>query len=138
MSTDKIYRDFIQLVADSRQMEYDSVNELARGRVWNGLQAKDRGLIDQTGTLQEAIDSAARIAGLGTDFEVVYDERELTTFEAIMLELTASAGTKFGWLGSTERQFRNTMLETLLQDLRILARSSGEFSVLAHCLCRLD
>jgi len=64
-ATERTYRDFIQLVADARQMTPEDVDQVARGRVWSGAQAKDRGLIDQTGTLREAIDAAARIAGLG-------------------------------------------------------------------------
>jgi len=137
MTTEKTYRDFIQLVANARQMSPKDVDRVARGRVWNGAQAKERGLIDQTGTLNEAIDAAARIAGLGTDFDVEYEERELSTFEAFLLEVTGSAMAKLGWTGS-RLQLRSSLLENLLDDLRLLSRNSGEFSVAAHCLCRVE
>ena len=118
-------------------MSTQDVNRVARGRVWNGAQAKERGLIDQTGTLSEAIDAAARIAGLGTDFDVEYQEPELSTFEAFLIEITGSAMARLGWTGS-RLQLRSSLLENLLDDLSMLARNSGEFSVAAHCLCRVE
>lgn len=137
-ATEQTYRDFIQLVADARQMTPEDVDQVARGRVWSGAQAKDRGLIDQTGTLREAIDAAARIAGLGSDYDVRYDERELSTFESLLIEMTGSAIAGLGWADSGGLRLRSTLLEDLLKDLDILARSAGKFSVAAHCLCRVE
>jgi len=137
-ATERTYRDFIQLVADARQMTPEDVDQVARGRVWSGAQAKDRGLIDQTGTLREAIDAAARIAGLGSDYDVRYDERELSTFESLLIEMTGSAIAGLGWTDSGGLRLRSTLLEDLLKDLDILARSAGKFSVAAHCLCRVE
>jgi len=137
-STEKTYRDFIQLVATARQMDPHDVDLVARGRVWNGTQAKDRGLIDQTGTLRDAIDAAARIAGLGSDYDVHYDEREPSAFEAFLIEITGSAMSRLGWSGSSSLHLRNTLLEELSADLKLLARSAGGFSVAAHCLCGVE
>jgi protease-4 len=137
-ATEQTYRDFIQLVAEARQMNPDEVDRVARGRVWNGVQAKDRGLIDQTGTLRQAIDAAARIAGLGSDYDVRYDERELSAFESFLIELTGSAAAGLGWTDNGGLRLRSTLLEDLLGDLRLLARSAGHFSVAAHCLCRVE
>ncbi len=137
-ATEKTYRDFIQLVADARQMSTDEVNLVAQGRVWSGAQAKERGLVDQNGSLHDAIDAAARIAGLGSDYEVSYDERELSTFESFLIEITGSAMARLGWAGSTSFRLRSTLLEDLLNDLKLLARNAGEFSVAAHCLCRVE
>ena len=135
-TTEKTYRDFIQVVADARQMSPDEVNQVAQGRVWSGAQAKDRGLIDQTGSLRDAIDAAARNAGLGSDYDVQYDERELSTFETFLIEITGSAMASLGWAG--HGSLRSTLLEDLLNDLNLLARNAGEFSVAAHCLCRVE
>ena len=137
-ATEQTYRDFIQLVADARQMSLDEVDRVARGRVWNGVQAKDRGLIDQTGTLRQAIDAAARIAGLGSDYDVQYEERELSAFESFLIEMTGSAVARLGWTDGGSLLSRSTLLENLLRDLNILARSAGEFTVAAHCLCRVE
>jgi protease-4 len=137
-ATEQTYRDFIQLVAEARQMSTDDVDQIARGRVWNGAQAKDRGLIDQTGTVRQAIDAAARIAGLGTDYDVQYDEREMSAFESFLVEITGSAVAGLGWADGMSVRLRSTLLEDLLGDLNLLARSAGEFSVAAHCLCRVE
>jgi protease-4 len=135
-STEETYRQFVRVVAQSRKMSEEDVDKVARGRVWSGAQARDRGLVDQTGTLRQAIDSAARIAGLGSDYRIEYSETELSPFEAFLLELTGSAAARLGLGTVTASWLRPSLLEDFLQDLRLLMRSANGFSVAAHCLCR--
>jgi protease-4 len=52
-------------------MEPDAVNEVGRGRVWTGAQAKERGLVDALGGLREAVLEAKAAAGLAPDADVV-------------------------------------------------------------------
>jgi protease-4 len=137
-ATEQTYDDFVQLVTDARPLERYEVEAVAQGRVWSGAQAKDRQLVDQTGNLRQAIDAAARIAGLGSDYAVQYKERELSGFEALLIEMTGSALAGFGVGQAGVPLLRSTLLEDLLGDLNILARSAGEFSVAAHCLCRVE
>ena len=137
-ATEQTYDDFIQLVTDARPLERHEVEAVARGRVWSGAQAKDRQLVDQTGNLQQAIDAAARIAGLGSDYSVQYNEHEMSRFESFLIEMTGSALLGFGVGQAGVPLLRSTLLEDLLGDLYILARSAGKFSVVAHCLCRVD
>jgi protease-4 len=137
-ATEQTYDDFIQLVTDARPLERYEVEAVAQGRVWSGAQAKDRQLVDQTGNLRQAVDAAARIAGLGSDYAVQYKERELSGFEALLIEMTGSALAGFGVGQAGVPLLRSTLLEDLLGDLNILARSAGEFSVAAHCLCRVE
>jgi len=61
---DSIHSQFVSAVADSRNMQEEEVRELADGRVFTGLQAKANHLIDEIGTLQDAIDAAAEMAGI--------------------------------------------------------------------------
>lgn len=137
-ATEQTYDDFIQLVTYARPLERHEVEAVAQGRVWSGAQAKDRQLIDQTGNLRQAIDAAARIAGLGSDYSVHYNEREMSKFETLLIEMTGSALLGFGVGRTGVPLLRSTLLEDLLGDLYILARSAGEFSVVAHCLCRVE
>jgi protease-4 len=147
-ATQRTYEDFITLVSASRQMSPAAVLDVAEGRVWSGAQAKDRGLVDQTGTLQDAIDAAARIAGLGDDYDAVYEERELTPFESFLIEITSSAMARFGLGSGSGFGFGKaglpalpggTLLEKIARDLAVLARSSdGGLAVAAHCLCDVD
>ncbi len=143
-STEQVYEDFIEVVAASRSMSLEEVNRVARGQVWSGVQARDRGLVDQAGGLPQAIDSAARIAGLGSDYQVKYSEDEISAFESFVLDMTGSVMARVGWpmnsMGQTMSQTmalgRLPLLDDLLADLRFLSASSGEFTQAAHCLCR--
>jgi protease-4 len=141
-ATRRTYADFIALVADSRQMSQEDVLDVAEGRVWSGIQAKERGLVDQTGTLQEATDAAARIAGLGGDYEVIYDEPELSAFEAFLIEITGSAMVNLGLHRASGPAgigaLPATLLENILRDLRVLTRNSSGLTVAAHCLCDVE
>lgn len=138
-ATERTYEDFITLVSESRQMPPEAVLRVAEGRVWSGVQAKDRGLVDQTGTLQDAVDAAARIAGLGSDYEAVYQERELTPFESFLLEMASSAMARVGLGQSGLPTLPSGLLERLVADLNVLLRSSGGgLSVVAHCLCDVE
>jgi len=64
------YGQFIAKVAASRKMPVARVDELGRGRVWTGLQAKANGLVDALGGLDEAIAIAKKSAGIAPDTEV--------------------------------------------------------------------
>ena len=61
-----IYNDFVSIVAEGRGKSFDEVNEMARGRVWTGADAKERGLVDVIGNLDDAIACAAQIPGAAT------------------------------------------------------------------------
>ena len=111
------------------------VNRVARGQVWSGVQARDRGLIDQEGGLQQAIDSAARIAGLGSDYQVKYSEAEISAFESFILDMTGSVLVRVGWPMQAMNWSRVPLLDDLFADLRFLVAANGKFTQAAHCLC---
>jgi protease-4 len=59
---DTIYHDFKSRVADGRKKDIGFVDSIAQGRVWSGTLGLSLGLVDRIGTLQDAIDCAARMA----------------------------------------------------------------------------
>ena len=61
---DQIYTSFTQSVAEGRKLPIETVREIAKGRVWSGLDALDRKLIDRFGTLDDALQEAIKLAGL--------------------------------------------------------------------------
>jgi protease IV len=61
---DRIYELFVARVAEGRGLALDHVREVARGRIWTGADALDRGLIDEVGGYREAFAAARRLAGL--------------------------------------------------------------------------
>ena len=63
-STIEVYDTFLKRVADGRNMTVDQVHEVAQGRVWTGTKAKELGLVDIIGDLEEAIKIAAQSANL--------------------------------------------------------------------------
>jgi protease-4 len=69
-ATDAVYDGFLARVASARNLPLDSVRAIAEGRVWAGTDAQRLGLVDSLGGLEDAIRSAASLAGLTGDYEV--------------------------------------------------------------------
>lgn len=61
---DDAYAQFVDVVADARKMQRDSVLELADGRIYTGQQAMEYGLVDMLGTFEDAKNIAAKMANL--------------------------------------------------------------------------
>ena len=60
---DDIYANFVTIVAEGRDMTYEAVDEIAQGRVWTGADALKLGLVDEIGSLEDAIAYAASMGG---------------------------------------------------------------------------
>jgi protease-4 len=67
---DRVYADFVGKVADARGLTRERAHELARGRVWTGADAYERGLVDELGGLRRAAELARERAGLPADAEL--------------------------------------------------------------------
>jgi len=135
------YSQFIELVAEYRGMTTEEVDAVAQGRVWTGTQALDRGLVDQLGTLEEAVASAARMAGVADDFESVYVAPTMTAFERFFANMGAQALALSGlervvsratwWPGAD-------LYRSLLGQFAEVSAASGSrrpAEPMAHCLC---
>jgi protease-4 len=68
---DRIYERFISLVSLNRDLNISRVGEIAEGRVWMGADAFELGLVDELGTLKDAVSYTAKAANLGADFKVI-------------------------------------------------------------------
>lgn len=66
---EEIYSTFLNHVSEGRKMDVAAVNEIAQGRVWSGIDAVKIGLVDEIGTLEDAIAHAAELAEI-SDFSV--------------------------------------------------------------------
>ena len=89
------YDRFTSLVADGRGMDITDVHELAKGRVWSGQDALERGLVDQIGGFNDAVDLAAELAGIEADTtaRLVFFPAQKQGFEALEALFGASAET---------------------------------------------
>ncbi len=137
---EKGYRDFIGQVAKARGKTTEQIDAVARGRVWSGAQAKERGLVDNLGGLEQAIAAAAVRAGIEDDYRVSYVERELGTWERIALGFgttDAAAGiARWAGLGTLPTgMLPKAEFEQMLGLLRTLADTRN--GIVAHCFCAL-
>ncbi len=73
---DNVHGQFVSAVARARDMDEAVVRKLADGRVYSGAQAKELGLLDQFGTLEDAIDLAAKEAGVESGPAIYYSRPE--------------------------------------------------------------
>jgi protease-4 len=67
-----LHEQFVAAIADGRKMELDAVRKLADGRIYTGADAKDLGLVDRIGNLEDAIQWAGQLAGIKGDVTAVY------------------------------------------------------------------
>jgi protease-4 len=66
----RVYQIFLERVADSRNLEIEAVETIAGGRVWTGRQALEHGLVDELGGLDQAVESARKLANLREDANI--------------------------------------------------------------------
>jgi len=69
--TDQVYGDFVELVAQARDLPVEEVHELADGSVYTGQQALEHGLVDEVGTPDDAIAKAAELGGIEGEPRVI-------------------------------------------------------------------
>ena len=101
-SVENIYNRFTSIVADGRDMTVEEVDAIAQGRVWTGAEAEGIGLVDQIGTLTDALNYAAiSIEGVESlnDVQILEYPKPQTSVE-MLLEMFGNgesvfAGTPF-------------------------------------------
>ena len=106
-----VYEKFTGLVAEGREMTVPAVDEIAQGRVWTGAEGLEIGLVDQIGTIEDALEYAAGLIDGATglaDVQVEAYPKPLTLAESLLETLNGPtevfAGTP---LEDIEAAFRN-------------------------------
>ena len=142
---DKGYADFTGKVAAARNKSVEEIDAIARGRVWSGAQAKERGLVDELGGFDAAVVDAAARAKLGKPeaYRVRYIEKANSPFPQF---LGSFAGSRLGaaWLrdsGFARALLLKTMPETAAQlhfvEDSINSRNGAPVKALVYCFCGL-
>ncbi|MEM6736943.1 MAG: signal peptide peptidase SppA [Bacteroidota bacterium] len=85
---DEGYEMFTQKAADARGMTLDELKKIAGGRVWSGEQALKNGLVDQLGSFSDAIELAAKSAGIEEDYSVTYYPEEKPFIEEFLEKMS--------------------------------------------------
>ena len=135
-SVESSYRRFIGQVAESRGLTEDAVTAVAGGRVWTGKDAVENGLVDKVGTLQDAIASAAGMAGLGDDYKVTYMEKELSFSERLLVQMFSGAARAVGpvrWSGN--ELTLGAALDGIRREIESLVRLNDPRNTYYHCFC---
>jgi len=86
---DNVHQQFIEAVAKGRRMDREKVVQIADGRIFTGEQAKQLGLVDEMGNLQDAIDVAAKMVGIAGKPNIIYPRRKVSLLN-LLLENTVS------------------------------------------------
>ena len=140
---DKGYRDFTGRVAKARNRSVAQIDAIGRGRVWTGAQAKQRGLVDQFGGLQDAVADAAQRAKLGKPgtYRVRYIEKTATPFERLLTRMSQN-GTASALLrnSSVAQALVASALPQAGKDLRFLDNAlkperGTPVKALVYCFC---
>jgi protease-4 len=136
-SVDHAYSEFLHRVGDGRKKSVEDVDKIAQGRVWAGVDAQRIGLVDHLGGLKDATDAAAKLAEMGSDYDVSYIEPDLSLREQLLMQLrteTRSVGELSGLIpppGDIER-----ILDPMLEQARAIARLNDPRGLYAYCWCR--
>ncbi len=112
------YQRFLELVAEGRHMTVEQVNEIGQGRVWTGLKAKEIGLVDQLGNIDQAILSAADMAEL-KDYKVVYWEDEIPLELQVLAKLFNGEGQSLAKMATKTKQPAQILMDRILDKLSL-------------------
>lgn len=84
---DDVHDQFIRAVAEGRGMKFEDIKDLADGRVFTGRMAKELGLVDELGNLQDAIMLAGRLTGIKGEPRVVYKKEKFSVLDMLKGEI---------------------------------------------------
>ncbi len=133
MSVDQMYARFLGLVSQARKMPVQRVDQIAQGRVWDGGTARQLGLVDAFGDLDDAIAEAARMAKIdAAEARAVWLEKTPSFTDQLLLALATDEGQETG-----RDAFSKIARERRLLALRAVAEAKGLLAapaVQARCL----
>ena len=139
-TVDHTYEQFLARVAAGRGKTRDAVDAIAQGRVWAGADALPIGLIDRIGSYQDAVQSAARRAGLQGAYGVRRIEPELGWAQQLLLQVRATGehlleriGWMHGGIGALAQR-----LAPLDRELSRWARLTTPHALYAYCFCTVE
>jgi protease-4 len=140
LSVDHAYRTFVGHVAAARKKSFEQVDEVAQGRVWAASDASKVGLVDKLGSYRDALNAAAKRAGLGENYDVEYIEPSLGWRQALARQthvlanrISQSLVPKGTLFSAVQR-----MLSPIEAELATLARFSDPSQVYYYCACAVN
>jgi len=141
LAVEDTYDDFITDVALYRGLEKTAVDKIGQGQVWTGADALENGLVDELGTLDDAIAAAADLGGMDADEHgVITIEAELSATEQFVVDLlsvAARAGVGLDtWV--TSPSVIENLASRVGEVLALPMRFNDPKGIYSHCLCSFD
>ncbi|WP_158969751.1 signal peptide peptidase SppA [Paraglaciecola sp. L3A3] len=132
------YDKFITLVANNRNMTKEQVDQIAQGRVWIGSTAKEIGLVDELGYLQDGIQAAADFANL-TEYDTQYIQRDLSKSELFWRELFQKTAVSLDGAFKSDTSYTLiSLVKEITADIEAMVELNDPKGVYAYCLpCEL-
>lgn len=130
------YQDFINGVADGRELDADYVDTIGQGKVWTGEEALANGLVDELGSLDAAVAGAAELAGLESYGQKLIEVQMSPTEQMILDLLTIVRG-----VGIDPQAFAqpSSALENFANRFQVLIAQVSKFNdpkgVYSYCFC---
>ena len=125
-SVDSTYDNFVDKVSMNRDMRYEEVHAVAKGRIWSGEKALQLGLVDKIGDIDDALVAASELASI-EDYRVIQYYKEVDPFEAFLSELIENLNIKFE-LGKNTR----AVIDYLNYDYKFIDKDK-EINLISYC-----
>lgn len=132
------YQEFIAKVAEFRGMGVEEVDKIARGRVWSGRDAHELGLVDRLGGLDEAVGSAAALAGVEDDYAVKFVQRELSFKDKLLVDMFSGVIRMLAPVARTSQLPFSSIFNRAAAELKELSRFNDPAGLYYYCLCGVD
>ncbi len=142
-SINHIYREFTTKAAAARKTTPEKIDAVGQGRVWTGVQAKERGLVDRLGSYRDALASAAGRAKLDPGYRIAYIERDTSQVERLLTMFGVSAAqamtiqVKLGLLPTGLPASAVTEVTRELGWLSELTDGRKPYAAVTHCMCTM-
>jgi len=125
-SVDSTYDNFVDKVSMNRDMRYEEVHAVAKGRIWSGEKALQLGLVDKIGDIDDALEAASALASI-EDYRILQYYKEVDPFEAFLSELIENLNIKFD-LGKNTRK----VIDFLNYDYKFIDKDK-EINMVSYC-----
>jgi protease-4 len=141
LSVERTYSDFIGKVGQYRELDVDTVEAAAQGRVWIGSEAERLGLVDRLGDLNQAIESAAELAGLEPDsYSIERLSPELGWAGQLALGLVRLGAPALSAIEPVTPLPRSLarLLDAAVEPLAFFERLNDPRGIYAYCFCDVE
>jgi protease-4 len=135
------YNDFVNGVAQGRNLEADYVDQIGQGQIWSGEEAFENGLIDVLGDLDDAVVAAAELAGMDEgDYGEVLVERQMSPTEQLILDLLTTL--RMAGIDPAAVATKPKPIEVFVNRLQALYAEVTQFNdpkgIYSHCFCEVQ